>query len=25
VQGVEAVRNLLHLPGTEAPVAPGTR
>ena len=25
VEGVEAVRNLLHLPGTEAPVAPGTR
>jgi hypothetical protein len=25
VDGVEAVRNLLHLPGTEAPVAPGVR
>ena len=25
VDGVEAVRNLLHLPGTEAPVAPATR
>lgn len=25
VEGVVAVRNLLHLPGTEAPVAPGTR
>jgi len=25
VEGVEAVRNLLHLPGAEAPVAPGTR
>jgi osmotically-inducible protein OsmY len=25
VEGVKEVRNLLHLPGTEAPVAPGTR
>ena len=25
VEGVAAVRNLLHRPGTEAPVAPGTR
>jgi osmotically-inducible protein OsmY len=25
VDGVEQVRNLLHLPGTEAPVAPATR
>ena len=25
VDGVEEVRNLLHLPGTEAPVAPATR
>jgi osmotically-inducible protein OsmY len=25
VDGVKAVRNLLHLPGTEAPIAPGTR
>jgi osmotically-inducible protein OsmY len=25
VEGVKEVRNLLHLPGTEAPVAPATR